>query len=720
MTVRLVRDRRVAASAIRNLAAAMVGAAGCVGLPPAPPADAHGESNSATSGSISSSNTVDITESLTDTEDTPDPICGNGISETAEICDDGNGMSGDGCSADCLEAHCLVPITHTTVQGGIDDLDCPTVWVSEGTYYEVLTINRDVSLLETDNGDVIVDAGGRGRPLTVSAGPVVIGHLRLTGGEAEDGGGIHNTADLLLDRTEVSGNRAVGIATARGGGVFNAGGTLVLVDARIVANTAEPTPGLEPAMAAGGGIFSDGGNVQLLASSEISANQAVAVGLNPRAEGGGIYAMGTQVSSMGGNRIGDNLARAELTAAVRDEAEARARGGGAYLDGSSLSMNGGLIEANHAQAMTQGNGEDSFSFSEGGGVVLWGASATLDGTVIRDNSANADSAVVDYPTSTAYGGGLSAAHGSTVTMTNAALVGNQANANLMMEAVRNPGSASARGGGLHGKVGTSTDTVTFDLVDCVVDGNRAMATSIDRDSTSAAGGAAYISSSTGESVITLRLERSLVVGNAVEGSTARAGGIYATSGTGEAQTWLVAVNSTFSGNEALSTDPAGTSVSGALYIYGGISTSYTHAWFFNTTITENVAGQAGGLYLGGNQHDARLVHSIVQGNSATLNPDLNCVGGLLGYTSHNLVGATGGCNLTGIGDLNGQDALLFPLADNGGPTATHAIDTTSLAHDGGNPVGCSNDADGLLVVDQRGEPRPAEAACDIGAFEHQP
>jgi cysteine-rich repeat protein len=37
----------------------------------------------------------------------PAPVCGNGIVESGEVCDDGNTTSGDGCSATCqLESVC--------------------------------------------------------------------------------------------------------------------------------------------------------------------------------------------------------------------------------------------------------------------------------------------------------------------------------------------------------------------------------------------------------------------------------------------------------------------------------------------------------------------------------------------------------------------------------------------------------------------------------------
>jgi autotransporter family porin len=64
--------------------------------------------------------------------------------------------------------------------------------------------------------------------------------------------------------------------------------------------------------------------------------------------------------------------------------------------------------------------------------------------------------------------------------------------------------------------------------------------------------------------------------------------------------------------------------------------------------------------------------------------------------------------------------MLGPLADNGGPTPTHALLSGSPAIDR-IPVEDCVDADGLPVTeDQRGEPRPAGDGCDVGAFEVQP
>ena len=58
-------------------------------------------------------------------------------------------------------------------------------------------------------------------------------------------------------------------------------------------------------------------------------------------------------------------------------------------------------------------------------------------------------------------------------------------------------------------------------------------------------------------------------------------------------------------------------------------------------------------------------------------------------------------------------AGLGPLSDNGGPTATHALETGSPALDTADPAGCP-------ATDQRGVTRPQGAGCDVGAYEREP
>jgi hypothetical protein len=63
--------------------------------------------------------------------------------------------------------------------------------------------------------------------------------------------------------------------------------------------------------------------------------------------------------------------------------------------------------------------------------------------------------------------------------------------------------------------------------------------------------------------------------------------------------------------------------------------------------------------------------------------------------------------------LNIVQRKLGPLADNGGPTLTHALLPGSIAIDRIPEAECR------ATEDQRGEPRPETGGtlCDVGAFE---
>lgn len=80
--------------------------------------------------------------------------------------------------------------------------------------------------------------------------------------------------------------------------------------------------------------------------------------------------------------------------------------------------------------------------------------------------------------------------------------------------------------------------------------------------------------------------------------------------------------------------------------------------------------------------------------------------------SSNLIEASGE-NLDSDGSCAGftitADPALYPLADNGGSTLTHALPGDSPASDATN-FSCP-------AMDQRGESRPGYLACDLGAFE---
>ena len=158
-------------------------------------------------------------------------------------------------------------------------------------------------------------------------------------------------------------------------------------------------------------------------------------------------------------------------------------------------------------------------------------------------------------------------------------------------------------------------------------------------------------------------------------------------GGGVAATNITISNSTFSGNSA----PLGG---------GGVFASASTTISDSTFSLNSATGGGGGMYVG----NAKISNSIIA-NSVSGG---DCFGtGALTSGGNNISGdAT--CNFVAAGDMMNTDPLLGPLANNGGPTQTHALANTGPAIDAGT---CINPAD------QRGIARPQGVTCDIGAYE---
>lgn len=127
----------------------------------------------------------------------------------------------------------------------------------------------------------------------------------------------------------------------------------------------------------------------------------------------------------------------------------------------------------------------------------------------------------------------------------------------------------------------------------------------------------------------------------------------------------------------------------------------------HTTVAENNAGEGGGVNNGGAGvgTGAVIPRNTIVANNPTGG---NCVGPV-GSEGGNLEN-TDSCQLRAEGDKINTDPRIGQLADNGGPTRTHALLTLSPA---------LNNANGLPVPpgDQRSVPRPQGFAPDIGSFE---
>ena len=177
-----------------------------------------------------------------------------------------------------------------------------------------------------------------------------------------------------------------------------------------------------------------------------------------------------------------------------------------------------------------------------------------------------------------------------------------------------------------------------------------------------------------------------VTGSTFFGNTATYGGAVRNWG-GD----MVIKNSTVSGNQAM--EDGG----GIQNVDGGKLASY-----YNTIAFNKATGEGGGVK-NGTGCTMVCFSTLIAGSTGG-----DCVNlGDIYSSSNNFVG-DGGCNATFSGDPK-----IGPLANNSGPTQTHALLPGSRAIDAAH-------ADSCPPTDQRGVTRPYGPGCDIGAFEFNP
>jgi hypothetical protein len=155
------------------------------------------------------------------------------------------------------------------------------------------------------------------------------------------------------------------------------------------------------------------------------------------------------------------------------------------------------------------------------------------------------------------------------------------------------------------------------------------------------------------------------------------GGVYAGSSASVSLN-----NSTVSGNSA---DSA-----------GGINAEFASVSLNNSTVSGNTATSGGGIFA--YSSSVSLSNSVV---ANSLNSS-DCVGSTITIDLATII-EDQSCGAQRYGDPG-----LLQLADNGGPTLTHALEADSIAIGTGNPLTCE-------ANDQRGEQRDEQ--CDVGSYE---
>ncbi|NEO88185.1 MAG: DUF4347 domain-containing protein [Spirulina sp. SIO3F2] len=541
-------------------------------------------------------------------------------------------------------------------------------------------------------------------------------NLTITGGRVTgDGGGIRSNGAVTVTNSTISSNSASG----RGGGVYS-NGAVTITNSTISGNSANNHSGgirsngavtvTNSTVSGNVANSSIGGGIGNASTSAVTVTNSTISGNSSGNDGGGIFSNGavtvnsSTVSGNSANRVGGGIS-----------GDGAVTVNSSTISGNSASNFGGGIRGNGGVTVNSSTISGNSSGSNGGGIRSNGA-VTVTNSTISSNSAsdvgggigNASTSAVTVTNSTISGnssgndGGGVFGNGA-VSVTNSTISGNSAN--RVGGGVRSDGAVSVtsstvsgnssgdRGGGI-GNASTSAVTVT----NSTISGN-----SSGRDGGGIFGnGAVTVTTSTisGNSANDdsggLRSDGAVTVTNStISGNSARDGG----GGIGNASTSAVTItNSTISGNSA---NDGG----GGIYSNGAVIAT-------NATIAFNSGGDGGGIYA---VLASSLGNTIVANNRASGNgPDL--VGTFT--ANYSLILDPSGATIGGGNNIFNQDPLLQPLADNGGPTQTHAITAASPALNAG-----SNSIANLagLTTDQRGlAARIFGGTVDIGAYELNP
>jgi hypothetical protein len=367
--------------------------------------------------------------------------------------------------------------------------------------------------------------------------------------------------------------------------------------------------------------------------------------------------------------------------------ESEQRGGG-IDNGGTLTLDYSNVSGNRA---------------DWGGGIANGGTATINNSIVRDNEASGEGE----------GGGIQ--NGATLTINGSTISGNLAagsrgggisNSGTLTindsTISNNAGSGYAGGGGIYNEGdfeerGTATLTNTIvsgnasnegggisnrgdmTLLDCTVSGNEATYT-----------GAGISNGGT------MTVNGSTISANVGEGPPepepepfSASGGGFHNAGT------LTLINSTLSGNVV---DGSGAAI---------LNTQYATLTITSCTLSGNSSAWDDGI-VGGT---LQVRNTIVDGDCG--NVSIDSLGG-------NIESPGDTCGFSQVEDQAGVPSIqlkLGALANNGGPTDTHALEPGSVAIDTVPDGGCVDPQGKPLLTDQRAVDRPQGPACDVGSVE---
>jgi hypothetical protein len=602
----------------------------------------------------------------------------------------------------------------------------------KGTCHGNFQIQKNLTL--AGNPTATLDGDGANSTVRISGfKDVHLNHLVITGGVADDGGGINvrGGGALTLDHVVVRGNSANGgtfPGSASGGGLFVKESAFVTVTNSTFTNNHVTVSGPASETASGGGIAVSGqltitdstisGNT-VSASSTDNAGDGAGAGINVfgtlsllrtkvngnhadgqgpdfgLARGGGVWWVPAfnDVLSIVDSTINSNQASSSTTPSASSE------GGGLFIFADStdpVTIRGSTFDGNQVTANSSGS-----ATAEGG--AIWGRGSS-DGPLLRlVSSTISNSSVSSTGATTALGNGGGISLGGSGVFTGSGITGNSVTIHS------GSGNATGGGGGLQLFL---PDPLT--IGSSTIDGNTVHASS-DNSAVSVGGGGLL---ARGFQPLTVRgttVSRNAVETSAFNHTSEAVGGGLELDGTNTTPGDLV-INSTIAGNTV---DAEGQSAPDAVGAGVGVFDSKLVMRF--VTIARNTATVTGptpfegggGIYMETGT-DTRWEAVVAALNSAATGPD--CVG-TAASDGFNLLGNATGCGFVPVAsDQTNPTPKLGPLADNGGPNKTIALQTGSPALNRMPSATCT----AIVKTDQRGIKRPQGLKCDEGAFERKP
>ncbi|NEO84449.1 MAG: DUF4347 domain-containing protein [Spirulina sp. SIO3F2] len=600
------------------------------------------------------------------------------------------------------------------------------------------------------NSTVSGNSSGSAGAGIAAYGQVTVTDSTVSGNSASGGGGIHAGGDTIVTNSTVSGNSS----DLYGGGIL-AYGMVTVTNSTVSGNSS----GFY-----GGGIF---GADTTVTNSTVSGNSSLY-------KGGGIFGGDTTVtnSTITGNSSGRNgggifsgyRTTTVINSTVSGNSSGSTGGGiGSYalvtvtdstVSGNSTSGSGGGIYTRLDTTVTNSTVSGNSSGRDGGGIqtvtvnltnsMVLSNSGSRRGGGISATTTNLTGSTVSGNSSGDRGGGI---HANTVELDNSVVSNNMSRyegggifantVNIASDSEVSGNNARYYGGGIYagtvnvtgnskisgnrGAVGGGISATTVNVTDSEVSGNTSSGgggifaqgtvtlrnAQVTDNSSNGSGGGIFTNNN-------INVTDSTVSDNSSRG---HGGGIYANN--------VNLMNSTVSGNSAVqsgggimafsTTTVNNSTVSGnsAGRSGGGIFTSgatLNNSTIVNNTVVNSTATtNGGGLAKRSGSGGVDIANTIIANNVATTGNDLS---GAIASIQNSLIGdATGATIGTNLNNLIGVDPMLLPLANNGGPTQTHALQVGSPAIDSGNNTFVTP------ATDQRGEARIQFGTVDIGAVE---